>query len=106
SASPVWTDLELLLRALTRVQARPLILTMTIAGHFYDDRGISRSAREEYYTKLRALVKQYRIPILEFEAHDEDPAFLIRHQSHLTAKGWIYYDRALDDFFHGRMPRG
>ena len=106
SASPAWTDLELLLRALTRVQARALILSMPIAGDFYDDGGISRSAREEYYTKLRALVKGYHFPLLEFEAHDEDPAFLIRHQSHLTTKGWIYYDRALDDFFHGRMPRG
>lgn len=106
SASPAWTDLELLLRALARVQARALILSMPIAGDFYDDGGISRSAREEYYTKLRALVKGYHFPLLEFEAHDEDPAFLIRHQSHLTAKGWIYYDRALDDFFHGRMPRG
>ena len=106
SASPAWTDVELLLRALTRVQARALILSMPIAGDFYDDGGISRSAREEYYTKLRALVKGYRFPLLEFEAHDEDPAFLIRHQSHLTTKGWIYYDRALDDFFHGRMPRG
>jgi poly-D-alanine transfer protein DltD len=43
--------------------------------------------------------------MIEFQEHDEDPAFLIRHQSHLTAKGWAYYDRALDDFFHGRLPQ-
>jgi D-alanine transfer protein len=39
--------------------------------------------------------------LIEFKGHDEDPAFLYRHQSHLTAKGWIYYDRALDEFFQG-----
>jgi D-alanine transfer protein len=105
NASPGWKNLELLLRVLARVHARPLILSMPIGGNFYDRAGISRSAREDYYTKLRALVQRYHFPLVEFEAHDEDPAFLIRHESHLTAKGWMYYNRALDDFFHGRMPR-
>jgi D-alanine transfer protein len=105
NASPGWRNLELLLRTLARVHARALILSMPIGGNFYDHAGISRSAREDYYTKLRALVQRYHFPLVEFEQHDEDPAFLIRHESHLTAKGWIYYDRALDDFFHGRMPR-
>jgi D-alanine transfer protein len=103
--SPAWIDLDLLLRCLTTVHARPLILSMPLAGDFYDHAGISRSARDEFYRKLPALVEQYHFPVVEFQEHDEDPAFLIRHQSHLTAKGWAYYDRALDDFFHGRLPR-
>src|SRR5438876_124769 len=105
NVSPSWTDLELLLRTLARVHARPLLLSMPIAGEFYDHAGISRSAREDYYTKLRALVQRYHFALVEFEEHDEDPAFLIRHQSHLSTKGWMYYNRALDDFFHGRVPR-
>jgi D-alanine transfer protein len=105
NASPGWKDLELLLRTLARVHARALILSMPIGGKFYDNEGISWSAREDYYTKLRALVQRYHFPLVEFEGHDEDPAFLIRHESHLTAKGWMYYNRALDDFFHGRLPR-
>ena len=55
--------------------------------------------------KLRALVQRYHFALVEFEEHDEDPDFLYRQQSHLTAKGWIYYNRAIDDFFHGRVPR-
>jgi D-alanine transfer protein len=105
NSSSGWIDLELLLRTLTRVHASALLLTMPIAGDFYDRQGISRSAREKFYAKLRALVQQYHFPLVEFEEHDEDPAFLYFHKSHLTAKGWIYYDRALDDFFHGRVPR-
>jgi D-alanine transfer protein len=104
-ASPAWIDLDLLLRCLATVHARPLILSMPLGGDFYDHAGVSRSARDEFYGKLPALVKQYHFPLVEFQDHDEDPAFLIRHQSHLTAKGWAYYDRALDDFFHGRLPR-
>jgi D-alanine transfer protein len=103
--APGWTDLELLLRALARVHARPLVLSMPMAGQFYDHAGVSRSAREDYYIKLRALVQRYHFPLVEFKEHDEDSAFLLRHQSHLTAKGWTYYDRALDDFFNGRVPR-
>ena len=105
NASPGWKNLELLLRMLARVHAQPLILSMPIGGNSYDHAGISRSAREDYYVTLQALVQRYHFPLVEFKAHDEDPAFLIRHESHLTAKGWMYYDRALDDFFHGRTPR-
>src|SRR6266478_5783230 len=87
NVSPTWTDLELLLRTLARVHARPLLLSMPIAGEFYDHAGVSRSAREDYYTKLRALVQRYHFALVEFKAHDEDPAFLLRHLNHLTAKG-------------------
>ncbi len=104
-ASPAWTDLELLLRSLTTLHAQPLILSMPLAGSFYDHAGISRPARNDYYRKLGALVERYRFPLVEFEEHDEDPLFLIRHESHLTAKGWAHYDKALDDFYHGRLPR-
>ena len=106
NASPGWIDLELLLRTLASVHASPLLLSMPIAGDVYDRNGISRSSRKDYYVKLRALAQRYHFPLVDFEEHDEDPAFLYRHQSHLTAKGWIYYNRALDDFFHGRAPRG
>jgi len=103
--STAWIDLDLLLRCLTTVHARPLVLSMPLGGEFYDHAGVSRSARDEFYRKLPALVEKYHFPVVEFEDHDEDPAFLIHQTPHLTAKGWCYYDRALDDFFHGRLPR-
>src|SRR5215468_7129651 len=103
--SPAWIDLDLLLRCLASVHARPLILSMPLGGDFYDHAGVSGAARGEFYRKLPALVEQYQFPVVEFQEHDEDPAFLIRQTPHLTAKGWAYYDRALDDFFHGRLPQ-
>ena len=104
NSSPIWIDMDLLLRCLTVLRARPVILSMPLGGDFYDHAGVSRSARDDYYAKLRALTQRYHFPVAEFQDHDEDPFFLIRHQSHLTAKGWVYYDQVLDDFYHGRLP--
>jgi D-alanine transfer protein len=109
-----WRDLELLLRVLTKIHARPLLLSMPMDGRFYDEVGISRSVRKCYYDKMRALAARYNFALVEFEQHDEDLTFLdhraqqIKHVAspHLTAKGWMFYDRVLDDFFHGRVPRG
>src|SRR4030095_10237712 len=109
-----WRDLDLLFRVMTEIHARPLLLSMPMDGQFYDEAGISRSIRECYYQKMRALAQQYNFALEEFEQHDEDPIFLdhriprIRHVAapHLTAKGWMFYDRVLDKFFHGRVPGG
>jgi D-alanine transfer protein len=104
NAAPEWADLELLLRALAKVHARPLLLSMPMDGRFYDQQGYSRLARENYYQKMRALAQRYNFMLIEFEDHDEDPAFLDAKHTHLTQEGWLFYNRALDDFFHGRVP--
>ena len=53
--SQEWVDLELLLRELTELGAQPLVLTMPIHGGWYDQCGITFSARLAYYQKLREL---------------------------------------------------
>jgi len=93
-----WTDLDLLFRTLTELRARPLILSMPIDA--YLARGVSRSAHEVYYDKMRELARRYHFPLVEFEDHDADPTFLIARREHPTPKGWMYYNRALDTFFH------
>jgi D-alanine transfer protein len=98
AAAGEWTDLELLFRTFTELKARPLILSTPIDA--YAARGVSRSAREVYYDRMRELAGRYHFPLVEFEDHDADPSFLIAHREHPTPKGWIYYDRVLDRFFH------
>jgi D-alanine transfer protein len=100
AATSEWIDLELLFRTLTELRAKPLILSMPIDGTLYDARGVSRSARQVYYDRMSELAQRYHFPLIDFEDHDADPAFLIAHREHPTPKGWMYYDRALDDFFH------
>ena len=98
AAAGEWIDLALLFRTLTQLQVRPLILSMPIDA--YAAQGVSRSARELYYRRMRELAERYRFPLVEFEDHDADPSFLFAHREHPTPKGWIYYDRVLNDFFH------
>jgi D-alanine transfer protein len=106
TAASEWTDLELLFRTLAELRAEPLILSMPIDA--YAARGVSPSAREVYYEKMRELSQRYHFPVIEFEQHDADPAFLIAHREHPTPRGWMVYNRALDDFFRKtkwRIPK-
>lgn len=98
AAASEWTDLELLFRTLIELGARPLILSMPIDA--YAARGVSRSAREVYYNRMHELARRYHLAVIEFEDHDADPTFLIAHREHPTSKGWMYYNKALDNFFH------
>jgi D-alanine transfer protein len=100
AAADEWTDLELLFRTLTELKARPLILSMPIDSTFYGARGVSRSARQVYYDKVRELAQRYHVPLMLFEDHDADTNFILAHREHPSPKGWMYYNRALDDFFH------
>ena len=97
AAASEWTDLELLFRTLAELKADPLILSMPIDADAAT--GVSRSARELYYERMRELSQRYHFPIVEFEQYDADPGFLIAHREHPTPKGWMVYNRALDDFF-------
>jgi poly-D-alanine transfer protein DltD len=100
AAATEWIDLELLFRTLTALRAKPLILGMPIDSALYEAKGVSRSARQVYYDRVSELAERYHFPLIQFQDHDTDPAFLIAHREHPTPKGWMYYDQALDDFFH------
>jgi D-alanine transfer protein len=97
-----WGDLELLLRGLRQLGARPLLLSMPINGAYLDRLHISAQARAVYYDRLEALAAAYGVPLVDFRDHDEDPAFLRDTRDHLSAKGWLYFDAAIDAFYHDR----
>jgi D-alanine transfer protein len=90
-------------RTLREIRARPLVLSMPLNGSYYDAQGISRSARQVYYDKLRDLATRYGIDLIEFEDHDTDPNFQMTRREHPTPYGWKFYDQALDEFFHDRV---
>jgi len=98
-----WTDCELVLRALRELGAKPLILSMPVHGPDLEAMGVSADARHAYLRRLRELAGQYRAPLVYYGQGEDDPNFFYDNLDHLGAKGWIYYNRTLDDFFHDRL---
>lgn len=101
-----WTDLDLLLGMLKEMHAEPLILGIPIAGRYYEFAGISAGARQVYYDTLRQAVRPYGFPLEEFQDHDYDNQFFYNPGSHLSSKGWVYFARTMDDFYHGAALTG
>ena len=95
-----WVDLELLLRELNELGARPLLLSMPIHGGWYDQCGITYTARRAYYEKLHGISARYHAPVVDFADHDADQSFCNDTLGHLAPSGWVYYSQIFDGFFH------
>ena len=98
-----WTDIELLLRTFHELGAQPLLLSMPIEDIRLEVYGLAPSARTGYLTRLNQLARHYNFNYIDFREHQADPAFLFDFQDHLSAEGWLFYNKALDDFFHDRL---
>jgi D-alanine transfer protein len=102
-SSQEWGDLALLLRELRELGAQPLILSAPIDGPYYDYLGVSAQARSAYYRKLEAAVQPFGVPLRDFADHDGDTDFLLDFGGHPSAVGWVYFDQAIDEFYHGQL---
>ena len=96
-----WTDLDLLLRALHESGAQGLIISQPFNGRYRDAGGNTPDARRAYYRQLDEVVHHAGFPVRNFSEHEEDRTFF-SDSGHPSAKAWVYYDKALDDFYHGR----
>lgn len=99
-----WVDLELLLRELSELGAQPLLLSIPIHGRWYDQLGISYTARRVYYQHLREVSDLYHVPVIDFADHDDDPLFCHDNMGHLAPGGLVACNQVLDGFFHGAIP--
>ena len=97
-----WGDLSLLLTELRGLGAKPLIVTTPWDGFFYDYRGVSAAARAQYYKMLAQVGQAYGVPVVSFGDHEYDKLFFL-DVGHPSMKGWVYYDQALDAFYHGNL---
>jgi poly-D-alanine transfer protein DltD len=100
SRSDEWKDLRLVLRALRELHARPLVWSLPLPGAYDDFTRRSALARRRYYERWERTVERAKVPWLDFRDCDEDRYFLVDPGSHLSPRGWIFADRALDGFWH------
>ncbi len=101
-AADEWGDFELVLRTLREVGAEPLLLSMPLHGADLEITGVSAKARHIYGEKLTAMAGRYAMKLVYFDQYEEDPSFFADHQDHPGAKGWVRYNKALDEFYHNR----
>jgi D-alanine transfer protein len=99
-----WTDFELLMRTFQETGAKPLLLSMPVEDIRLEVYGVSTEVRSAYLQRLDALAAEYHAPLDDFRDHQNDPGFLVDFLDHLSPDGWLYYNKALDDFYHERTP--
>jgi D-alanine transfer protein len=95
-----WQSLELLMQGINELGLDALVLSTPMNAAFYDSWGADRSARQVYYDKFADIAGRYGVPCLTFSEHEADRDFLMDAASHLSSRGWVYYARVIDAFFH------
>jgi len=100
AASEEWGDYQLLLDALKNLKAKALVVSIPMPGEFSAGRKISRAERTYYYQRVEAMSTERGYPVVTFADHDLDTDFIVGNTSHPAAKGWLYINRLLDEFYH------
>ncbi len=100
-----WGDFELLLRTVRELGLDPLLFSMPIESAHFERMGISPQTIAAYAGRLREFARRYDVPVADFSDFSDDPRFFADHFGHPSAAGWVYFDEALDDFFHSRPLR-
>ncbi len=98
-----WTDFKLLLRTCQELGAKPLFLCMPLEDIRLEVYGLDKESRVAFEQRLQGMANEFHYPLMLFRDHESDPAFLYDFQDHLSAEGWLFYNKALDDFFHDAM---
>ncbi len=102
-----WQDLDLLLRTMQELHIQALLLDIPWYASYYDSKGVGAGIRDTYYARLQSLADKYHTPLATFQDHEYDPNFLLDSRSHISAKGWMLFNRDIDAFWRGRpLPYG
>ncbi len=97
--SKEFDDLRLLVDVLKELRVDPLFISQPFNGIYRDLGGTSRLSRQVYYDKVAEVLAQAGYPLRDFSDHEED-RFFFNDAGHPSAKAWIFYDQAIDRFYH------
>ncbi len=99
--SKEWNDLVLLTEVLQDLKIRALFISQPFNGNFYDLSGTTPAGRQAYYENLARVIKPSGFGLRDYSAREED-RFFFNDSGHPSAKAWIYYNRAIDQFYHDK----
>ena len=95
-----WDDFELLLRTLNEMRAEPLLISMPLHGADLETTGVSAKARRAYGARLNELAANYGVKLVYFSKYENDPTFFADNLDHPGERGWMLFNKVLDDFYH------
>jgi len=102
--SDEWGHLDILLRTLKELGARPLFLSIPLNATSFESVGVTPDQLALYYATLRREIAAYGFPVETFETHQSDPAFFGDSMGHPSAKGWMTFNRVMSAFYHDKLP--
>jgi D-alanine transfer protein len=95
-----WDDFKLLLRTLREMHADALLVSMPLHGPDLETTGVSAEARKAYGVELNALATEYGMQLVYFSQYENDPTFFADNLDHPGERGWMLFNKVLDDFYH------
>lgn len=102
ASSGEWTNLGLLVSVLHEVGADPLLVSIPMPGPYDDYTAFSPAVRRVFYDRWAAAAEASGFPWIDFRDADADPYFLTDVGAHFSPRGYVFADRALDLYWHGR----
>lgn len=96
--SPEYDDFKLLLDVCKEEGIDLMVLNIPVNGKWYDFTQFDKADRENYYTKVNEMVKEYGFKMADFSNLEYEDYFL-KDGSHLGWKGWVHVNEAIDEFY-------
>jgi D-alanine transfer protein len=99
SESQEYDDLKLLLDLCRSQDIKPLFVSVPVNGKWYDYCEFSKDDRNKYYKQVNTIVSSYGFDLLDLSSHEYED-YCLKDIMHLGWKGWIYIDKAIDQYYN------
>ena len=103
SVSEEYDDLRLLLDVCKEKELEIMFVHVPLHGQWSDYTKFSADRRNEYYENVREIVGEYNnVTLCDLTVGEYEPYFLC-DVMHLGWNGWLKFDEALSNFYHGDL---
>lgn len=99
--SKEYDDFQLYLDVCSDMGIKPYIILMPTNGKWYDELGIKKENRDEFYAKLEKISENNGCEVLNFSDREYEPYFMY-DGTHFGWKGWLEVDEQLYKHFQNR----
>ncbi len=96
--SKEYDDYEFYLDVCSDLGIKPYIILSPTNGKWYDELGLKKDRRHEFYEKARKIAEDKGFEVLDYEDKEYTPYFMC-DASHFGWEGWLDVDKKLYEHF-------